>query len=134
MPVLNVHRTNETKTHVLFRMSELVNHSLHILVIAPLFLYVGLARDTVPTHLFNLLGIVGIFIILYHGYRAYMKIKDNKSAWVNWIHIFAVAPLLLLLAYLKKDASRRYFEMMLLLGFSALGYHLLYLIREIIFA
>jgi hypothetical protein len=112
----------------------MVNHAAHVLVIAPLFLYVGLARDTVPVHVFNLLGLIGVFVLVYHVYRAYIKIKDNKSAWINWIHIFIIAPLLILLAYLKKDASRRYFEMMLLLGFGALGYHLLYLIREIIFA
>jgi len=109
-------------------------HLSHVFTIAPLFIYVGLARDTVHEHVFNLLGLLGVVILIYHGYRAYIKTKDNKSAWVNWIHIFYIAPLLLLLAYLKKDANRRYFEMMLILGFGALGYHLLYLIRETIFA
>jgi hypothetical protein len=113
---------------------HMLTHIAHVLVVAPLFVYVGLARDSVPTLLFHLLGVVGVFVLLYHGYRAYMNIKDKKSAWVNWIHIFAIAPLLLLLAYLQKDANRRYFEMMLLLGFGALGYHMLYLIRDILFA
>jgi hypothetical protein len=115
-------------------IGQIPNHLIHILGIGPLFLYVGLGRDTVPDFVFNILGIMAIVILAYHSYRAYLKIKDGKSAWVNWIHIFAIAPLLLMLAYLKKDASRRYFEMMLLLGFSAMGYHTLYLIRESLFA
>ncbi len=104
----------------------------HVLGVAPLFLYIGYARENVPDALFNVLGAVGFAILAYHTYLAYGKLKENKSAWVNWIHIFLVAPLLILLAYLKKDASRRYFEMLLLLGFSALGYHIFYLMREIV--
>ena len=102
----------------------------HMLGVGPLFLYIGLARENVPEHVFNLLGLIGFAILGYHTYLAYNKLKENKSAWVNWIHIFLVAPLLILLAYLKKDASRRYFEMLLILGFAALGYHGLYLMRE----
>jgi hypothetical protein len=79
---------------------------------------------------FGLLLCVGIIVLLYHLYRAFIKIKDGKSAWVNWIHIFLIAPLLLLIGYLGKDAERRYFEMMLLLGFAAIGYHGVYAIRS----
>jgi hypothetical protein len=114
-------------------MSHQVKNLLHIFGIGPLFLYVGLYRDTVPEYMFQLLGATGFIILGYHSYLAYTKLKENKSAWVNWIHIFLVAPLLLLLGYLKKDASRRYFEMLLLLGFSAIGYHALYLMREMMF-
>jgi lipoprotein signal peptidase len=80
-----------------------------------------------------MLGFMGAIILVYHGYRAFQKLRDGKSAWVNWIHIFFVVPLLFLLARYKKDASRRYFEMLLLLGFSALGYHVMYLLRESMF-
>ena len=104
---------------------------IHILAIVPLFLYVGFVRESTPDMVFNILGGMGLVILAYHLYRAFGKLKENKSAWVNWIHIFLIAPLLLILAYLKKDASRRYFEMLLLLGFAALGYHAFYLIREI---
>lgn len=109
------------------------NNLAHIGVIGPLFLYVGFARDGAPDVVFNALGLLGAVILVYHAYRAYTKLKENKSAWVNWIHIFLIAPLLLLLAYLKKDASRRYFEMLLMLGFAAIGYHAVYLIRENMF-
>jgi hypothetical protein len=113
--------------------ADMPRHLAHILAIGPLFLYVGLQRENVPDAVFNVLGVVGLFVLFYHSYKAYLKLKDGQSAWVNWIHIILVAPLLLILAYLKKDANRRYFEMMLLLGFSAIGYHALYLIRETVF-
>ncbi len=111
-----------------------ISHSVislfHVLFVAPLFLYVGLARKDVPDMIFLLLGIMAAGMFLYHAYQAYTKLSEGKSAWVNWIHIFLIVPLLVVLARYKKEASRRYFEMLLLLGFSALGYHGLYFIRE----
>ena len=105
----------------------------HVFGLGPLFLYVGIYRDTVPDQIFQLLGAMGFLVLGYHAFRAYTLLKENKSAWVNWIHILLIAPLLLLLGYLKKDASRRYFEMMLIIGFAAIGYHGFYLIRESMF-
>jgi hypothetical protein len=108
-------------------------NAFHVVAVAPLLLYVGFARSNTPDLVFDLLGVLGLIVLTYHVYRAYGKLKEGQSAWVNWIHIFLVAPLLLLLATLKKDASRRYFEMLLILGFASLGYHATYLIREIMF-
>ena len=104
----------------------------HLLIITPLFIYVGIAREQVPDALFSTLGGLGVVIAGYHSYRAYEKIKDGKSPWVNYIHIFLVAPLLIILGLHGKTANRKYFEMLLLLGFSALGYHALSIIREIL--
>ncbi len=102
----------------------------HILIVSPLFLYVGFARNDVPDFVFLLLGVLAAVILIYHAYQAWSKLSEGKSAWVNWIHILLIVPLLAVLARYKKEASRRYFEMLLLLGFSALGYHGLYFIRE----
>jgi hypothetical protein len=113
--------------------SQIQKNIFHVAVVAPLFILVGFYRDKTPDWVFNLLLFFGAIIVLYHSYRAYEKLKDGKSAWVNWIHILLVAPLLLILGYLKKDANRRYFEMLLMLGFAALGYHGVYLIRETMF-
>lgn len=114
-------------------MTQVTRHLAHILGVGPLFLYVGIYRETIPEPLFHILGLLGMLVLGYHSYRAYQNLRENKSAWVNWIHIFFVAPLLLILSYLKKDASRRYFEMCLLLGFASIGYHGLYLMRESMF-
>lgn len=102
----------------------------HVLFVAPLFIYVGMNRNQVHEYIFYILGLIGAVILVYHSYKTYMKLVSGQSAWINWIHILFVAPLLLILGYLKKDANRRYFEMMLMLGFAALGYHGFYLIRD----
>lgn len=105
-------------------------HLAHAALLGPLLTYVGIARDDTPPAILNGLGVMAVVIVVYHSYRAYGKLKENKSAWVNWIHILIIAPLLFLVAYMKKDASRRYYEMILLLGMSAIGYHGLYLVRD----
>jgi len=104
----------------------------HALIVSPLFIYVGLAREQVPDAVFYALGSLGVFIAVYHTYRAYEKIKDGKSPWVNYIHIFLVAPLLIVLGYNKKTTNRKYFEMLLLLGFASGGYHTLSIIRDML--
>ena len=111
-------------------MSALQYNLAHAFGIAPMFLYVGLYKESVPDHVFTALGVLGLVVLAYHSYRAYGKLHENRRAWINWIHIFLIAPLLLILGYLKKDANSRYFEMLLLLGFAAFGYHALYLIRD----
>jgi hypothetical protein len=112
-------------------LSELHNHLLHALLIGPAFLLVGYFRSQVPDAVFYVMMGLGVVVLAYHLYRAYGKIKEGKSAWVNWIHIFLIAPLLLLVGYLGKDTDRRYFEMMMLLGFAAVGYHGLYAVKSI---
>ena len=115
-------------------MSNAALSAFHALLVGPGLLYVGLQPQSVPDSVYTGLLVAGLFIFVYHAYKAYVKLVDGKSAWINWIHIFLVAPLLMIVGYLKKDASRRYFEMLLLLGFAAVGYHGLYLIREIMLA
>jgi len=109
---------------------DLVKNLFHLLAVGPLFIYVGIVRDGTPDYLYNVLGALAAVIFIYHSYRAFTKLKAGQSAWVNWIHIFLIAPLLLILAYMKKSADRRYYEMLLLLGFAAVGYHGFYAIRE----
>lgn len=102
----------------------------HVLFVSPLFIYVGIAREQVPEAVFYTLGGLGGVMGLYQIYKAYEKIKAGQSAWINFIHIFLVAPLLLILGVLGKTTSRKYFEMLLLLGFAAFGYHTLSIIRD----
>ena len=116
------------------RMASVSLLVFHTLLVGPGLLYIGLNPQSVPDSVYTGLITLGAFILVYHAYSAYITLRDGKSAWINWIHIFLVAPLLMIVGYLKKDASRRYFEMLLLLGFAAMGYHGLYLIREIMLA
>ena len=58
----------------------------HVLVVAVLFLYVGIRKTDIPLFMFPLLLGLGAVIIPYHIYKASIK----KSGWVNYIHIFLV--------------------------------------------
>jgi hypothetical protein len=104
----------------------------HVGIVSPFLIYVGIQRAATPDFIFNgLLGLAGA-ILLYHLYRAYSKwISGSSSLWVNLIHIVLVVPILLWIGYYKKETSRQAFEMLLLLAFSALGYHLYSLMLEI---
>lgn len=113
---------------------DISRHLFHALLVGPLFIYVGIVKDGTPDAVYNTLGAFAAVIFFYHSYRAFTKLKAGQSAWVNWIHIFLIAPLLLILAYMKKSSDSRYYEMLLLLGFAAIGYHGFYAIRESIMA
>ena len=73
----------------------------------------------------------GLFILFYHLYKAYMKIveKGIGSAWVNYIHIFLVAPVLIAIGYGNGNAPRYFREICIMLGFAAMGYHAFYLLK-----
>ena len=104
----------------------------HILVIAPLLLFVGFQRADTPPWLYNVFLVMGIIILFYHGYRLSVRLRDNSGyAWVNLIHMLFVAPLLLYIGYHKKETPRSAYEITMMLGFAALGYHLFSLVRSI---
>ena len=102
-------------------------HLFHIILVGGLFLYVAIKRETAPKYIFNLLLILGIVIILYHSYKVYSKLKQNKNPWVNLFHIFIVAPLIIYIGYYGSETKRLYFELLLMLAFAAIGYHTYYI-------
>ena len=97
----------------------------HVGIVAPLFIYVGVQRAGTSDLMFKGLVGLGLFMILYHGYKAFTKWSTGTSGvWVNLIHILLIAPLLIWIGYYGKDTSRAAFELLLMTGFAALGYHL----------
>jgi len=102
-------------------------HLFHIVIIGGLFLYVGINREKIYNPLFNFLLILGFIIIFYHLYKIYGYLDFGKSIWVNLIHIFIVGPLLVYIGYYGEETSRKFFEIILMLGFASIGYHLYYL-------
>ena len=101
----------------------------HILIIAPFLLYVGIQRAAIPGWIYTLLLVLGGVLFLYHGYRAYIRIiKASPYAWVNLIHAIIVAPLLLYIGFKGRESPRYAYELLLMVGFAALGYHLYSLI------
>lgn len=99
----------------------------HIFIVGALFLYVGVKRTEIPKWLFPGLFMLGVVIVLYHGYKAYNHITHKHSYWVNLIHILIVGPLLIYIGYYREDTERMYFELLLMLCFAVFGYHGFYL-------
>ena len=103
-------------------------HLFHILIVGGLFLYVGIKRDSISKPLFLVLFILGFVVILYHMYKAYKHMIKKESIWISLIHILLVGPLLIYIGYNGKNTSRKFFELLLMLGFASIGYHLYYLL------
>ncbi len=102
----------------------------HLIFIAPFFLYVGFQRSNTPLWIYTLLIALGAMILFYHGYKAFIRVAAGSPyAWVNIIHVAFVAPLLLLIGLKGRDAPRYAYELLIMVGFAALGYHLYSLIR-----
>ena len=106
---------------------EVYVHLFHIIIVGSLFLYVGINREKTNPILYPILLGLGIIIILYHIYKTYKYIKENKGYWVNLIHIFLIGPLLIYIGYNGVKTTRKFFEILMMLGFSAIGYHGYYL-------
>ncbi len=104
----------------------------HILVVSPFFLYVAFVRGQLEPWVFTVLQIIGLLVLIYHVYKTIIKWKaKSMSTWVNIIHVLAVAPLLLYIGSMGYDTPRWAFEILAMLGFAALGYHIYSMVLEI---
>jgi hypothetical protein len=52
---------------------------LHILIIAPFLLYIGINRRRTPDSVFMAMGIMGAGVFLFHSYLTFGKLK--KMEW-----------------------------------------------------
>ena len=108
--------------------SEQLVHLFHILIVGSLFLYVGLRRDKMPKFMYPVLIAVGAIVLLYHAVSVVKK--KGKRAWISLIHIVLVGPLLIYIGYTGKETSRKFYELLLMLGFASIGYHGLSMVRD----
>ena len=104
-------------------------HLFHIFIVGGLFMYVGMKRENNAKYMFPFLFGLGIFIVLYHLFKVYNYLNEGKAIWVNLIHILLVGPLLIYIGYNRENTSRKYFEILLMLGFASIGYHGYYLLQ-----
>jgi len=103
----------------------------HIALVVPFFLYIGFQRAATPEWVYNLLFGLGLFILAYHGVMAGIRLmSQSMGAWVNLIHALIIAPLMLYIGYYGKKTQRPAYEMLLIIAFGALGYHLKSLIES----
>ena len=111
-------------------MKELYVHLFHILIVGTLFLFVGIKSANTPAFMYPILLTLGIIIVFYHAYKTYVKVNAGKNPWVNLIHILIVGPLLIYIGYNNKATPRPAYELLLMLGFAAIGYHGYYAVAE----
>lgn len=105
---------------------------IHILFVVPLFLYVGFSRADTPRWLYLALLSIGIIILIYHGFKLIIRLKNRSGlSWINALHVLTIAPLLIYIGYNKKETPRFAYELMLMLGFAAGGYHLFSIVRQL---
>jgi len=102
-------------------------HLFHIFFVSGLFFYVALTRTRMPTIMYSVLLGLGALIIVYHAYKSFFK----KDAWVNYLHILLVGPILLYIGVQKDKTPRKVFDLLLMLAFASLGYHGYYFVTDI---
>ncbi len=101
----------------------------HVLIVGALFLYVGIKRGDIPKPeiTFKVLLGLGSIVTAFHLYRATTK-ESIAAAWVNLIHILLVGPLLMYIGWMGAETPRKFFELLMMLGFAAIGYHGYYML------
>jgi uncharacterized membrane protein len=98
---------------------------LHIVFIVPFFLWVGFQRAATPDWMYNFLFGTGLLLLAYHGFMTVGRyFAKSPALWKNIIHVLFIAPLLMWIGYYGKKTERPAYDMLLILGFGALGFHL----------
>ena len=101
----------------------------HIFIVVPFFFYIFYNRSATPDFVYNILFFVGLFLLVYQTIKTVIKYSANSaSTWVNLIHVVIIAPLIIYIGYQAKKTPRPAYEMLGLITFSALGYHMYNLI------
>jgi len=105
---------------------------IHLVFVVPLFLYVGFMRAETPQWLYMALLVIGLVIFLYHGFKLTIRLTARSgNSWINALHVLIIAPLLIYIGYHKKETPRFAYELMLMTGFGAGGYHLFSLVKQL---
>jgi len=111
--------------------SHILINLFHILLVAPFLIWVGISRGVVPDWVFTVLLTLGGILILYQGYKSYIRLVQGSTyVWVNLLHVLWIGPLLVYIGYKQKTTPRPAYELLLLTAFGAFGYHLYSLASE----
>lgn len=104
---------------------------VHIFFIVPLFIAVGFLRGATPIWLYWILLTIGAIVFFYHGWKAFIRWNAGSGLlWINLIHVLLIAPLLMYVGYMQKNTARFGYELLMIAGFAALGYHSYSLIKR----
>lgn len=104
----------------------------HIFLVAPLFFAIAFFKSSMPEWAYQGLLGLGVFVLVYHGYKAMGRWSQGSGyLWVNLIHALLVAPLLIYIGYTQKNTPRFAYELCIMVGFAALGYHMYSLVQSL---
>jgi hypothetical protein len=104
----------------------------HIFLVAPLFFAIAFFKSDLPSWAFHALLALGIFVLLYHGYKFLVRYNANSSyMWVNAIHVAIAAPLLIYIGLKQKETARAAYEMCIMVAAAVLGYHTYSLVKQV---
>jgi hypothetical protein len=107
-------------------------HLFHVFVIAPLLIAIYFYGKKTPDIIFSILLGLGVIILLYHLYKAYIKYNSKSPwIWVNIVHILLVAPLFIWIGSKGKKTEPVYYDMLAFLAMTAFSYNLLKLYKDI---
>ena len=102
----------------------------HLLIIVPLFLYVGVYRASTHPWVYKALLALGAILLLFHGSKFVSRLSSRSDyAYINAIHALLFAPLLMYIGWHQQDTPRAAYEVLLMITFAALGYHAFSLVR-----
>ena len=96
----------------------------HIFIVVPFLFYIYFYRKSASNTIFNILLITAIVGIIYHSYKLFYLPADQKyKNFVYLTHLVIVFPLFIYIGIKKEKTERKYFEILLMVMFAALGYH-----------
>ena len=112
--------------------SHLILSLFHIFLVVPLFFLIAFFRKDLPIWAYNTILGLGLFVLAYQAYKLVSRLQANSGyAWVNAIHVFLIAPLLIYIGYRQKETARAAYELCIMVGSAALGYHTYSLVQQI---
>ena len=98
-------------------------HLFHILFVGTLFLYVGIKKTHIPSIMFPFLKYLGIFVILYHSYKSFIRLSHKQNILINLFHVLFVGPLLVYIGSQGNNTQTQYFQLLLFAGIVAISIH-----------
>ena len=102
---------------------------LHVLLVVPFLGYIVYQKAATPEWVYSLLFGLGLFVFAYHSYKSLVRwMAKSPSLWINLFHVILVAPLMIYIGFLGKKTPRSGYELLAILTFGALGYHIYTLI------
>jgi len=101
----------------------------HIFLVVPFLGYIVYEKAGTPEFVYSALFGLGLVLFAYQSYKSLVRwMAKSPSLWINLFHVIIVAPLLVYIGFLGKKTPRAAYELLAILTFGALGYHIYSLI------